>query len=61
MAGNWEGDMTNLLRLLRDQRGANAIEYALIAGLIATAAVAAFANLGTTIAAKYLYVSNFLG
>ena len=53
--------MTNLLRLLRDQRGANAVEYALIAGLIATAAVAAFSNLGSAISGKYLYVSNLLG
>ena len=53
--------MTNLLRLLRDPRGAHAIEYALIAGLIATAAVAAFSNLGSAINGKYLYVSNLLG
>jgi len=61
LADLWEGIMTSLLRLLRDQRGANAIEYALIAGLIATAAVAAFSNLGSAINGKYLYVSNLLG
>lgn len=47
--------------LLRDQRGANAIEYALIAGLIATAAVAAFINLGTGVTNMYQNVSNKLG
>jgi Flp pilus assembly pilin Flp len=47
--------------LLRNERGANAIEYALIAGLIATAAVAAFINLGSNINNMYVSVSNNLG
>ncbi len=48
-------------RLLRNERGANAIEYALIAGLIATAAVAAFINLGSRINSIYQNVESNLG
>jgi pilus assembly protein Flp/PilA len=33
--------------ILRDRRGGTAIEYALVASLIAVAAIAAFRNLGT--------------
>jgi pilus assembly protein Flp/PilA len=53
--------MTHFLRLLRDKRGANAIEYALVAGLISIAAVAAFQNLGSGITNMYENVSNKLG
>ena len=35
--------------ILRDRRGGTAIEYALVAALIATAAIIAFKNLGTQI------------
>ncbi|MEO7787615.1 MAG: Flp family type IVb pilin [Sphingomicrobium sp.] len=47
--------------MLRDRRGANAIEYALVAGLISIAAVAAFNVLGTNITSMYTNVSNKLG
>ncbi len=47
--------------LLRNERGATAIEYALIAGLIATAAVGAFINLGSSINNTFGNVSNKLG
>ena len=50
-----------LARLLRDQKGANAIEYALIAGLIATAAVFAMSNLGSGVNNLYGNVSSKLG
>jgi pilus assembly protein Flp/PilA len=46
--------------LLRCERGANAIEYALVASLIAIAAVAAMANLGTKVDAMFNNVSNNL-
>lgn len=36
-------------RLLRDQSGATAIEYGLIAALIAVAAIAGMTSLGTTL------------
>jgi pilus assembly protein Flp/PilA len=35
-----------LRKMLRDSRGATAIEYALVASLIAVAAITAFKNLG---------------
>lgn len=41
--------MTFAERLLRDQSGATAIEYGLIAALIAVAAIAGMTSLGTTL------------
>jgi len=52
--------MRNLLRLIRCERGANAIEYALVASLIAIAAYAAFENLGNKVDAMYNNISNNL-
>jgi len=45
--------MRNLLKLIKDSRGATAIEYALIASLLSVAAIAAFNNLGTSVQAKF--------
>jgi len=52
--------MHRLTLLLRCERGANAIEYALVASLIAIAGYAAFINLGTRITTMYSNVSNQL-
>lgn len=52
--------MRTLVQIIRCQRGANAIEYALVASLIAVAAVAAFINLGNRIDTMYNNVSNAL-
>ena len=52
--------MRGLTRLLRCEKGANAIEYALVATLIAVAAFAAFQNLGNRIDSMYNNVSNAL-
>lgn len=52
--------MRRLITLSRCEKGANAIEYALVAGLIAIAAVAAFNNLGAKIDTMYNNVSNHL-
>lgn len=52
--------MRRLTLLLRCERGANAIEYALVASLIAIAGYAAFINLGTRITTMYSNVSNQL-
>ena len=41
--------MRHLRTILRDRKGGTAIEYALIACLIAIAAIVAFRNLGTQI------------
>jgi pilus assembly protein Flp/PilA len=42
-----------LFRLLRDENGATAIEYALIAGGIALAIVSAISALGGNVSAKF--------
>lgn len=47
-------------RLLRDTRGATAIEYALIASLIAVAAMTAMKSLGSNLNTTYSKVSNEL-
>jgi len=52
--------MWGLMKLLRCEKGANAIEYALVASLIAIAAVGAFNNLGNKIDTMYNNVSNSL-
>ena len=52
--------MATLMRLIRCERGANAIEYALVASLIAIAAFAAFENLGNKVDAMYNNISNHL-
>ncbi|MEO5773970.1 MAG: Flp family type IVb pilin [Sphingomicrobium sp.] len=48
-------------RLRADERGATAIEYALIASLIAVAAVTAMNSLGSNLNTTYSKVSNQLG
>ena len=45
--------MRVLKALLREERGATAIEYGLIAALIAIAAIAAFQRLGLNLAAIF--------
>ena len=52
--------MRTVLRILHCTKGANAIEYALVASLIAIAAFAAFENLGNRVDAMYNNVSNHL-
>ena len=52
--------MDGLKKLFRCERGANAIEYALVATLISIAALAAFNNLGNKIDLIYGNVSNHL-
>jgi pilus assembly protein Flp/PilA len=48
------------MEILHCERGANAIEYALVASLISIAALAAFQNLGNKIDTMYNNVSNHL-
>ena len=45
--------MRNLYKLIRDNRGATAIEYALVASLLSVAAIVAFQNLGNSVQAKF--------
>jgi pilus assembly protein Flp/PilA len=50
--------MLGFMRLLRSEKGASAIEYALVATLISIAAIAAFNNLGNKINTMYNNVGN---
>lgn len=49
--------MNNLFHCLRDEKGATAIEYGLIAGLIAVVIIAAVTLLGGDIAAVFTGIS----
>jgi len=51
-------DMTKLLNCLRDEKGATAIEYGLIAGLIAVVIIAAVTLLGTDIQGVFTGLSD---
>jgi len=52
--------MRQLTKLLRNARGASAIEYALVATLISIAGILAMTNLGNKINVMYNNVSNHL-
>ena len=52
--------MRTFVWIIRCERGANAIEYALVASLIAIAAVAAYQNLGNKVDDMYNNISNHL-
>jgi pilus assembly protein Flp/PilA len=52
--------LRTLLKLLRDEDGATAIEYGLIAALIAVAAVAAMTTVGTNLSATFNSVASQL-
>ena len=45
--------MTKLMKLIRDENGATAIEYGLIAALIAVAGITAFSAVGTSISRTF--------
>jgi pilus assembly protein Flp/PilA len=55
-----EWAMLRLTRIIRCDRGANAIEYALVASLIAIAAYGAMEAMGNKIDTMYNNVSNHL-
>ena len=52
--------MTNLIRFLKDDSGATAIEYGLLASLIALALIASVTLLGSTIAGKFSTLASKL-
>lgn len=52
--------MHTLRRFLKDESGATAIEYGLIAALIAVAAIAAMTTLGTKLDTTFKAVSDKL-
>ena len=49
-----------IFSLLKDSCGVTAIEYALIAALIAVAAIAAFTLVGTSLSTTFSYVASQL-
>ena len=53
-----EDVMAAFLKIIRDNRGVGAIEYALIASLISVAAIAAFETLGEKVGDKYEQVDS---
>ena len=52
--------MRTLSKFLRDNSGATAIEYGLIAGLVAVVIVAALTSIGTKLNVKFTRISNGL-
>lgn len=52
--------IANLVKLLKNEDGATAIEYGLIAALIAVAAIAAFQLVGTNLSATFNNVATKL-
>ena len=53
--------MARIFKLIRDNSGATAIEYGLIAALIAVAAIAGMRSLGTKLGNTYNGVETCLG
>jgi pilus assembly protein Flp/PilA len=53
--------MRNFIKILRDDKGATAIEYGLIAALIAVAAIGAMTSVGTKLGTTFNNVSTSLG
>ncbi len=54
--------MTNLIaRFVKDESGATAIEYGLIAAGIALAIITAVTNLGTTLSGKFVDIATKVG
>jgi pilus assembly protein Flp/PilA len=52
--------MAKFLKLIKNNKGATAIEYGLIAALIAVAAIAAMSNIGTKLGSTFNNVSSKL-
>ena len=49
---------TLFIKLIKDESGVTAIEYALIAALVAVAAIAAMSTLGGSISGTFTKVAN---
>jgi len=52
--------MAKFVKLIRNEKGATAIEYGLIAALIAVAAIGAMQSIGTKLGTTFNNVSNKL-
>ena len=53
--------MAKLFKLIRNDKGATAIEYGLIAALIAVAAIGAMTGLGSSLNKTFTNVSTSMG
>lgn len=56
-----EATMNSILRFCKDENGATAIEYGLIAALISVAAIGAMAALGTQLSTLFTTIKTTLG
>ncbi|HET9145609.1 MAG TPA: Flp family type IVb pilin [Sphingomicrobium sp.] len=52
--------MSKFLKLIKNEEGATAIEYGLIAALIAVACIGALSSVGTNLSAKFNTVATNL-
>ena len=52
--------MSKIFKLIRNEKGATAIEYGLIAALIAVAAIGAMTSIGSHLSTTFNNVSNKL-
>ncbi|MES2136863.1 MAG: Flp family type IVb pilin [Pseudomonadota bacterium] len=52
--------MAKFLKLIKNEKGATAIEYGLIAALIAVAAIGAMSSIGTNLKTTFNNVANNL-
>lgn len=52
--------MRNLIRLMKNEEGATAIEYGLIASLIAVVIIAALSALGTSLSSTFNTITSSL-
>ncbi|HSZ57966.1 MAG TPA: Flp family type IVb pilin [Tepidisphaeraceae bacterium] len=50
--------MRSILSFIRDETGGEVLEYALVAGLIVIAAIAAITTVGTKVLARWTSVQN---
>ena len=50
--------LANIIKLIKDESGATAIEYGLIAALIAVAAIAAFNAVGSSLTSTFNNVAS---
>jgi pilus assembly protein Flp/PilA len=57
---DWRPEMAKFVKLLRNSEGATAIEYGLIAALIAVAAIGAMQGIGTKLNSTFNNVSGQL-
>jgi pilus assembly protein Flp/PilA len=60
MREGWEIDMAKFVKFLKNEKGATAIEYGLIAALIAVAAIGAMQGIGSKLNTTFNNVSNVL-